>query len=269
MIERFYFTSNAACPTLSCTEMSDGNRGLWDPGKERDACGVGLVVDRRGGRDRGVPPLEEECARRGEKLPEPGLFATGLFFLPRREGERRSCLQTVSRVLSSRGLPVLFWRKPPLRERALGEKARGSCPAIAQLFVGRPDGLSGEQFEGRLYLARKEMERRLRPLVPDRFYVVSLSHRTLVYKGLVRGVDLAAFYSDLENPLYETPFALFHQRYSTNTSPSWALAQPFRLLAHNGEINTIAGNRARMRAREASFAAGRRRRRGLRQRGAM
>src|SRR6202162_56809 len=278
--------------------MSDGNRGLWDPGKERDACGVGLVVDRRGGRDRVVLPLaltplarmshrgavhadartgdgavvptriphallEEEFARRGEKLPEPGLFATGLFFLPRREGERRSCLQTVSRVLSSRGLPVLFWRKPPLRERALGEKARGSCPAIAQLFVGRPDGLSGEQFEGRLYLARKEMERRLRPLVPDRFYVVSLSHRTLVYKGLVRGVDLAAFYSDLENPLYETPFALFHQRYSTNTSPSWALAQPFRLLAHNGEINTIAGNRARMRAREASFAAGRRRGRDL------
>src|SRR6202162_2493430 len=138
MIERFYFTSNAACPTLSCTEMRDGNRGLWDPGKERDACGVGLVVDRRGGRDREVLPLaltalarmshrgavdadgrtgdgagvttrippallEEEFARRGEKLPEPGLFATGLFFLPRREGERRSCLQTVSRVLSSRG----------------------------------------------------------------------------------------------------------------------------------------------------------------------
>jgi glutamate synthase domain-containing protein 2/glutamate synthase domain-containing protein 3 len=105
------------------------------------------------------------------------------------------------------------------------------------------------------------MERRLRPLVPGRFYVVSLSHTTLVYKGLVRGVDLAAFYSDLENPLYETPFALFHQRYSTNTSPSWALAQPFRLLAHNGEINTIAGNRARMRAREASFAAAQEQRR--------
>src|SRR5713226_7510858 len=100
------------------------------------------------------------------------------------------------------------------------------------------------------------MERRLKSFVPDRFSVVSLSHRTLVYKALVRGVDLAAFYRDLENPLYETAFALFHQRYSTNTSPSWALAQPFRLLAHNGEINTISGNRARMRARAASFAAG-------------
>jgi glutamate synthase domain-containing protein 2/glutamate synthase domain-containing protein 1/glutamate synthase domain-containing protein 3 len=270
--------------------MRDGIRGLWDPEEERDACGVGLVVDRRGGRDRGVLPLaltalarmshrgavdadgrtgdgagvttqiphailDEEFARRGEKLPEPGFFATGLLFLPRRAQERRSCRETVSRVLSSRGLPVLSWRRPPLSEQALGEKARGSCPAIAQLFVGRPDGLSGDEFERRLYLARKEMERRLRPLLPDRFCVVSLSHRTLVYKALVRGADLAAFYPDLENPLYETAFALFHQRYSTNTSPSWALAQPFRLLAHNGEINTIAGNRARMRAREASYAA--------------
>jgi glutamate synthase (NADPH/NADH) large chain/glutamate synthase (ferredoxin) len=269
--------------------MREGERGLWDPGDERDACGVGLVVDRRGGGRRVLPLaltalarmshrgavdadgrtgdgagittriphalLADELARRGEALPEPGLFATGLFFLPRGEGERRVCREMVSRALSSRGLPLLFWRKPPVRKEALGDKARGSCPTIAQLFVGRPDGLSGEEFERRLYLARKEMERRLRTLGPDRFYVVSLSHRTLVYKGLVRGVDLAAFYSDLENPLYETPFALFHQRYSTNTSPSWALAQPFRMLAHNGEINTIAGNRARMRAREASIEA--------------
>jgi glutamate synthase domain-containing protein 2/glutamate synthase domain-containing protein 1/glutamate synthase domain-containing protein 3 len=264
--------------------------GLWDPGNERDACGVGLVVDRSGGQGRRVLPLaltalerlahrgavdadgrtgdgagvstqiphallEDEFAQRGERLPERGLFATGLLFLPRGREERRLCRKTVAQVLASRGLPLLAWRKPPLLARVLGEKARGSCPAILQLFVGRPDGLSGEEFERRLYLARKEMEGRLKSLVPDRFSVVSLSHRTLVYKALVRGVDLAAFYRDLENPLYETAFALFHQRYSTNTSPSWALAQPFRLLAHNGEINTIAGNRARMRAREASFAA--------------
>ena len=100
------------------------------------------------------------------------------------------------------------------------------------------------------------MERRLRLFSPDRFCVVSLTHRTLVYKALVRGVDLADFYPDLGHPLFETAFALFHQRYSTNTFPSWARAQPFRLLAHNGEINTIAGNRAHMRAREAAIAAG-------------
>ena len=343
--------------------MRDEKRGLWDPRNERDACGVGLVVDRRGPRGRrgpcgppgptdpgggpcGPPKptdpdggpcgppnptdpgggpcgppnppgrrvlslaltalermshrgavdadgrtgdgagvttqiphtlLAEEFARHGGELPEPGLFATGLLFLPRRKSARRVCRETVERVLSSRGLPLLSWRNPPLRDRVLGETARGTCPMIEQLFVGRPEGLSGEEFELELYLARKEMERRLRRLdtpggvpgglpghVPDRFYVVSLSHRTLVYKALVRGVDLAAFYPDLENPLYETSLAIFHQRYSTNTSPSWALAQPFRLLAHNGEINTIAGNRERMRAREALFAAaGDRRRRDL------
>ncbi len=275
--------------------MLDGKRGrpeagLWDSGDERDACGVGLVVDRGGVQRRRVLSLAlaalgrlshrgavdadgrtgdgagvttqiphallaDEFARRGERLPEPGLFATGLLFLPRRPQVRRACRETVVEVLASRGLKLLAWRNPPLSDQALGEKARGSRPWIAQLFVGRPEGLSGEEFERRLYLARKEMERRLDRFLPDRFCVVSLSHRTLVYKALVRGVDLAAFYRDLENPLYETAFALFHQRYSTNTSPSWALAQPFRLLAHNGEINTIAGNRARMRARQASLAA--------------
>ncbi len=269
--------------------MRGGDRGLWDPGRERDACGVGLVVDRRGGRKGGVLPLAltalarlshrgavdadgrtgdgagvltgiphalltEEFARRGEVLPAPGLFATGLLFLPRRR-ERRACREEVARALASRGLELFAWRKPPLSEQALGEKARASQPEIAQIFVSRPEGLSGEEFERRLFLARKEMERRLERFLPARFSVVSLSHRTIVYKALVRGVDLAAFYRDLSSPLYETPFALFHQRYSTNTSPSWALAQPFRLLAHNGEINTIAGNRARMRAREASIAA--------------
>ncbi len=267
------------------------SRGLWDAAGGRDACGVGLVVDRRaGGASRRVLPLAltalcrlshrgavdadgrtgdgagvltriphallaEEFGRRGTRLPRPGAFATGLLFLDRERRVRALCRETVSRVLASRGLEPLAWRRPPLRESALGEVARGSRPAIEQVFVGRPEGLAGDEFELRLYLARKEIERRLRRFVPDRFSVVSLSHRTIVYKALVRGVDLAAFYGDLANPMYETAFALFHQRYSTNTSPSWALAQPFRMLAHNGEINTIAGNRARMRAREASLAA--------------
>ncbi|HLN59245.1 MAG TPA: glutamate synthase large subunit, partial [Thermoanaerobaculia bacterium] len=264
--------------------------GLWNPDNERDACGVGLVVDRDGSHGRRVLPLAlaalarlshrgavdadgrtgdgagvstqiphallaEEFTRRGKRLPERGLFATGFLFLPRPREERRACRETVARVLASRSLTLLAVRKPPFSERALGEKARGCRPAIEQLFVSRPEGLTGEEFEERLYLARKEMERRLRRFLPGRFCVVSLSHRMIVYKALARGVDLPAFYGDLSNPLYETRFALFHQRYSTNTSPSWALAQPFRLLAHNGEINTIAGNRARMRAREASISA--------------
>jgi glutamate synthase domain-containing protein 1 len=292
----FYFCRRLSDSSLTMRhrQRASGAAGLWDPANERDACGVGLVVDRRGARGGGGPCgvlplaltalarlshrgavdadgrtgdgagvmtqiphalLADELGERGVELPDPGMFATGLVFLPRGQRERRSCRETVARVLAARGLKLLAWRKPPVSERALGEKALGCCPEIAQLFVERPDGLSGEEFERHLFLARKRIERQLRRFVPDRFSVVSLSHRTLVYKALVRGVDLAAFYRDLENPLYETAFALFHQRYSTNTSPSWALAQPFRMLAHNGEINTIAGNRARMRAREASIEA--------------
>ena len=269
--------------------MRRGSRGLWDPTPERDACGVGLVVDRRGSGGRALPLaltalarlahrgavdadgrtgdgagvltgiprvlFAEDFARRGKDLPGPGLFATGFVFLPRSAAERGVCRDTIAAVLADRGLPLLGWRRPPLEVDALGEKARASRPAIEQIFVGRPVGLSGDEFEGRLFLARKEMERILERLAPERFCVVSLSHRTVTYKALVRGVDLASFYRDLADPRYETAFALFHQRYSTNTSPSWALAQPFRLLAHNGEINTIAGNRARMRAREAALAA--------------
>ena len=273
--------------------MRRRDEGLWDSSLERDACGVGLVVD-RGGASRRVLPLAlaalarlshrgavdadgrtgdgagvltgiphsllaQEFERRGEALPGPGLFATGLVFLPRSAGKRLFCRAAVARVLASNGLPLLAWRKPPLDPGALGEKARRSQPEIAQLFVGRPPGIRGDEFERRLHLARKAMERDLEKFLPDRFYVVSLSARTLTYKALVRGVDLPAFFRDLSNPFYETPFALFHQRYSTNTSPSWPLAQPFRLLAHNGEINTIAGNRARMRARETSIVAGRHR----------
>src|SRR6266508_2230491 len=160
--------------------MRDCKRGLWDPRDERDSCGVGLVVDRRGGRDRRVLSLAltalarmshrgamdadgrtgdgagvttqipyallaEEFARRGEELPERGRFATGLFFLPRGRSERRACRETVSRALSSRGLPLLCWRKPPLSESALGDVARDTRPAIDQVFVGRPDGLSGDE----------------------------------------------------------------------------------------------------------------------------
>jgi glutamate synthase (NADPH/NADH) large chain/glutamate synthase (ferredoxin) len=200
--------------------------------------------------------LASEFARRGARLPNAGSLAVGLFFLPSGEDERRVCRESVTRALRDGGLPLLGWREVPVREEALGPKARGSRPAIFHLLVGRPEGLTDGEYETRLFLARKEMERRLCPFLPERFAVASLSHRTLVYKALARGVDLAGVYPDLENPLFATAFALFHQRYSTNTLPSWALTQPFRVLAHNGEINTIPGNRARMRSRGAAIAAG-------------
>jgi glutamate synthase (ferredoxin) len=273
--------------------------GLADPASGRDACGVGLVADTTGRERRRVLPLaltalarmahrgavdadgrtgdgagvttqlphallSEELAKTGVRLPRPGCFAAGLLLLPRRRDDRRACTATVERVLATNGLPLLAWRRPPVRDEALGQKARACRPGLLHLLVGRPDGIAEDAFEARLFRARRQMERRLAAFAPESFSVVSLSPRTLVYKALVRGVDLPAFYPDLGNPLYETSFALFHQRYSTNTSPSWALAQPFRLLAHNGEINTIAGNRARMRAREAAIAAAGGRRRGWR-----
>jgi glutamate synthase (ferredoxin) len=272
-------------------EKAEKEAGLYDPAFEHDACGIGFVADRAGrataevlrlalqalsrmahrgavdadgrtGDGAGVTTqiprtlLAEEFADRGARLPEPGQYAVGLLFLPVREDERRACRETVDRVLRALGLPLLGWRRVPTREDVLGPTARASRPAILHLLVGRPEGLSDEEYEGCLFLARKEMERRLRRFWPERFCVVSLSHRTLVYKALVRGVDLAEFYPDLRQPLFATAFALFHQRYSTNTLPSWARTQPFRLLAHNGEINTISGNRAGMRSREAAIVAG-------------
>src|SRR5512141_2958275 len=264
--------------------QSTSGAGLYDPGFEHDACGAGFVAERVGRPTPRVLPLAlealarmahrgavdadgrtgdgagvitqiphdllaSEFARRGTRLPNAGSLAVGLLFLPSGEGERRVCRESVTRALRDGGLLLLGWRKVPVREEALGPKARGSRPAIFHLLVGRPGGLTDGEYEARLFFARKEMERRLCPFLPERFAVASLSHRTLVYKALARGVDLAGVYPDLENPLFATAFALFHQRYSTNTLPSWSLTQPFRVLAHNGEINTISGNRARMRSR--------------------
>ncbi|HMA18592.1 MAG TPA: glutamate synthase subunit alpha, partial [Thermoanaerobaculia bacterium] len=270
---------------------SERRAGLYDPAFEHDACGVGFVADREGrasarvlqlalkalssmahrgavdadgrtGDGAGVTTqiphalLADECAGRDSGLPASGHFAVGLVFLPAREDERRVCREAIARVLRAAGLPLLGWRKVPIREDVLGPMARASRPAIVHLVVGRPGGVSDEQYEVRLFLARKAMERRLRVFSPERFCVVSLSHRTLVYKALVRGVDLGQFYPDLGDSRFATALALFHQRYSTNTRPSWALTQPFRVLAHNGEINTISGNRAHMRSREAAIASG-------------
>jgi len=199
--------------------------------------------------------LADELLERGARLPPPGRYGVGFVLLPAREDERRPCTEAIARALAASGVPLLGWRKVPIREEVLGARARLSRPSLQQVLVGRPEGLSDGEYEGRLFLARKEMERRLWLFAPDRFFVASLSHCLVVYKALLRGLDLAKFYPDLENPLFETAFALFHQRYSTNTFPSWALTQPFRMLAHNGEINTISGNRLRMRSREEAVAA--------------
>ena len=258
---------------------------LYDPAFEHDACGVGFVADTQGRAGAHILPLalsalgrmahrgavdadgktgdgagvttqipyavfDPELERLGIHLASPGDLAVGLLFLPTCPDRRRNCKKVVAETLARQGLRFLGWRAVPIDESVLGEKALRSRPAILHLLVGRPYGVSHDQFERKLFLARKEMEGRLHSFSMDEFYVASLSHRTLVYKGLLRGVDLGRFYLDLQNTAFATSFSLFHQRYSTNTFPCWALTHPFRFLAHNGEINTIQGNRNWMKARE-------------------
>lgn len=172
------------------------------------------------------------------------------------------CKTVVENTLAQNGFNVLGWRKVPVNPGVLGPAAAAECPHIEQVLIARCHRIPFEaNFERQLYIARKQVESQIAVARQqasdesawDSFYVVSLSHRTIVYKGLFIAPQLARFYQDLQNREYETAFAVFHQRYSTNTFPTWKLAQPFRLLAHNGEINTIRGNENWMRAWESSL----------------
>jgi glutamate synthase (ferredoxin) len=259
------------------------------PEEIRDACGVGLLADLHGRPGRHVLPLAlgalKRLAHRGAvdadgrtgdgagvttqipfavlrpELPGLGLgdcaqedLAAGMVYLPRVEALAAKARRLIATSLASHGLAVGAWRDVPFDDGALGEKARRYRPGITHLLVVRPHGVTADDFEVRLFLARKEAEASAEAAGLVDFYIASLSRRTLVYKALVRGVDLADFYADLRHPDFETSFVMFHQRFSTNTLPSWSMAQPFRLLAHNGEINTIGGNRNWMRAREQGLA---------------
>src|SRR5438034_6163815 len=204
--------------------------------------------------------LRPELEARGLGRVAPRDLAVGLVFLPADAPGQARARQLLADAVTGRGLSFLGWREVPFRDEVLGDKARRSRPAIAQALVERPTGpgvtlgLGDDELEGALYRARREAEARAAAEGLAGFHVASLSRRSLVSKALARGVDLADFYPDLRHPAFATAFVLFHQRFSTNTFPSWSLTQPFRMLAHNGEINTIQGNRSGMRAREASVA---------------
>jgi glutamate synthase (ferredoxin) len=187
-------------------------------------------------------------------------IAVGVFFLPQDSDARAEAMRLTEQVVEGRRLRVLGWRRVPVDESVLGPQARETMPAIRHLLIsGSPR--QDREFEQELYLVRKEIERLLRESggpegsetgrVAAETYIASFSCRNIVYKGLLSPPQLGRFYRDLADPAFETSSALFHQRYSTNTRPSWLLAQPFRLVAHNGEINTLLGNRNWMRAREA------------------
>ncbi|MFQ5693023.1 MAG: glutamate synthase subunit alpha, partial [Nitrospinota bacterium] len=258
---------------------------LYDAGWEHDSCGVGFVADAGGdpshrvlemaltcvervthrgavasdagtGDGAGVMTqipfrfLEKEVQRLGHYVHDPSDLAVGMFFLPREKAPLERCLRLAVEAVNVYQLELFGWREVPVDPSVLGEKGAASRPEIRQLLLGRPSLMSEDTFERRLYLIRKYIEKRAEAEGLDGLYVASLSARTVVYKGLMVASQLAGFYPDLRDPDFVTAIAMFHQRYSTNTFPSWELAQPFRYLGHNGEINTIQGNRLWMEARE-------------------
>ena len=262
---------------------SDFRKLSWP--SERDACGIGFVAhaggrashdvlaygltalanlahrgavsaDGRTGDGAGVLTqvphrlFRRELEARGVRLERDRDLAVGVFFVAN-DAPAERVFALVKDELARSPLETLAWRVPPTDPEALGEQARARLPVIRQVLLRRPRWQGDEAFERTLYLTRKRIERRLRDAGLGRAYVCSLSSRTVVYKGLMAASQLPRFYLDLADPDYETAICVFHQRYSTNTVPRWSLAQPFRLLAHNGEINTLQGNVNFMRAREA------------------
>ncbi len=277
-------------PVFTATAGLPPRRGLYDPQMEHDSCGVGFIAD-LGGRPshrvlalalesvinlthRGAVDADaktgdgagvltqvprrlfaREAARLGHGDVEPEDIGVAMVFLPHDGPEVAArCRGIIERVVAHHGLHRIGWRTVPVQSEVLGEKAATTQPDIRQLLLGRPLGASDLEFERTLYLARKEIERRVANEGIGSFYVPSMSHRTIVYKGLFVAPQLRDFYLDFHDPTFETALALFHQRYSTNTFPTWPLAQPFRQLGHNGEINTLQGNRNWMAAREAELA---------------
>ncbi len=251
-------------------------KGLYDAANEHDACGVGMIVNIHGNKshelvDRALTVLENMQHRgaegadnktgdgagimlqiphefillQGIPVPEKGKYGTGLIFLPKEEERQNEILGIFIEEVEREGLTLTHLRDVPANTDILGRAAADTEPAIRQAFV---TGADGTELERKLYLVRKKTERR----VADKdFYICSLSSRSIVYKGMLTSMQLREYFPDLTHPYFTSGLAIVHSRFSTNTFPTWGLAQPFRLLAHNGEINTIRGNRAWMEARQA------------------
>ncbi|MBW8041421.1 MAG: glutamate synthase large subunit [Planctomycetes bacterium] len=267
------------------------DQGLYEARREHDGCGIGAVVNINGKRDhsiieygkeillnlhhRGATGADEitgdgagilfqipheffeaEGKKLNFSLPSISQYAVGMVFGSKDAEVRRQCDEILETAIAHYGMKVLGWRNVPTSNDCLGQIALQVEPSIKQIFVDGA-GLKPEKLEQRLYLARKRAERLVREKLGDEgqdFYVTSLSSRTICYKGMFMAWQLFAYYPDLADERLESALAIVHQRYSTNTFPDWQLAQPFRCIAHNGEINTLSGNCNWMRAREAKMA---------------
>jgi glutamate synthase (NADPH) large chain len=267
--------------------------GLYDPQNEHDACGIGFVANIRGEKShdiiqKGIEVLinlthrgacgcdpetgdgagvliqiphaffVRECRKLNFELPAPGAYAVGMVFLPVEKHNRLQCEGIFERIVREEGLTVLGWRDTPVNGDAIGREARVSQPYIQQIFIARPAEMVQDVFERKLYVVRKRIESEIANSedVEDNgmFHVPSLSSRTIVYKGLLLAPQIANFYGELADPEVISALCLVHQRFSTNTFPSWPLAHPYHYIAHNGEINTVRGNVNWMRARQSVLA---------------
>ncbi len=267
-------------------------QGLYDPANEHDACGVGFVAHIKGAKSHamveqgllilknlthrgavGADPLagdgagiliqlpdqflREEMAKQGVKLPTPGEYGVGMVFLPQEPASRRACEYEIERAIKDEGQVLLGWRDVPRDNSTLGESVKKIEPVIRQVFVGRGAGVTvTDALERKLYIIRKVSGHAIQALRLEHgkeFYVPSMSARTIVYKGMLLAGQVGSYYKDLQDSRVVSALALVHQRFSTNTFPTWDLAHPFRLIAHNGEINTLRGNVNWLRARQGAI----------------
>ncbi|GJD38298.1 MULTISPECIES: glutamate synthase large subunit [Methylobacterium] len=284
-------TRDGVAPLVVRDHALPPKQGLYDPAREGDACGVGFVADMHDRRTHaivaqgllilenidhrgavGADPkmgdgcgilthiphflLKEECESLGIALPEPGHYGVGQFFMPKDEEGRRIVEEIVEKALQDEGLPFLGWRDVPVDSSDLGVRVKETEPHHKQVFIGRPAAITDEDaFERRLFIARKVISNKVYGLNDPRvkaYYPVSVSTRTIVYKGMVLVTQLGHYFKDLQDERYVSGLALVHQRFATNTFPTWQLSHPYRMVAHNGEINTLRGNVNWMAARQAS-----------------
>jgi glutamate synthase domain-containing protein 2/glutamate synthase domain-containing protein 1/glutamate synthase domain-containing protein 3 len=263
-------------------------QGLYHPAHEHDACGIGFVASIPGHKSheiirKGIQVLlnlahrgacgcdpetgdgagvliqiphkffARECEKLGFSLPKAGTYGVGMTFLPVEKHQRLQCEGILERIVREEGLKLIGWRDTPVYASAIGRVARASQPYIQQIFVGRAVGMDEDEFERKLYVVRKRAENEIRESEvedAEMFYIPSLSCRTIVYKGLLLASQITNFYRELSDPDVVSALCLVHQRFSTNTFPSWQLAHPYRYVAHNGEINTLRGNVNWMQARQ-------------------
>src|SRR5438067_9030269 len=275
----------------SASTMTAAGFGLFDPTLEKDSCGVGFIADIKGRKSHkivedaltilvnlehrgavGADPragdgagilvqtphkfLAKKAAALGIELPPPGHYAVGAVFMPHDPAWRQEVMDTYVAAAAQDGMAVLGWRNVPTNNSTLGESVKPTEPVHMQVFIARnPKVASEDDFERRLYILRKTISSMLygkRGRSTSNYYPVSISCRTLIYKGMFLADQLCTYYPDLHDPDFESALALIHQRFSTNTFPTWSLAHPYRYIAHNGEINTLRGNVNWMAARQAS-----------------